>query len=163
MQAFERPAESRAGRHILHCGPSNTVRIWDADTAELLTTIENRGGRTWQFSPGDRFLMGGGRPPITAWKCSTWESIGRVCDYSGPAYMELTRDGKRLAVVAYDRTRTETRVVVYDVRIGEETITTTELFTAPGHTAHPEMDVVAIAPKRNATSRARMTRNDFIS
>lgn len=105
-------AVSPDGLRIASSSADRTLRIWDAETGEILFTFPGHAG--WvegiTFSPDSRFVVSASRDDTVR----LWNVVGHTGSVNGVAF---SHDGKRLATASGDRT-----VRIWNVEAGRPTL-----------------------------------------
>jgi eukaryotic-like serine/threonine-protein kinase len=130
-------AVSPDGKRIVSGNYDKTVKVWDADTGQVILTFQNHRGSVMSvtFSPdGKRIVSGGYDMTVKVWDADTGQEIltcgGHTDSVLGVAF---SPDGTRLVSGGSDQA-----VKVWDATMGRETL------TLMGHTK--EVTGVAFSP-----------------
>ncbi|MEM7536476.1 MAG: hypothetical protein AAF639_30105 [Chloroflexota bacterium] len=140
-------AFSPDGAHIVSAGFDGRIRIWDAWTGQVLTTLGGQNGEqkgfTWSVAyhpDGKRLASAGSDAIIRLWDVETGEEVAQFTAHADgdSAYktvrtVAFSSDGKRLVSGSDDKT-----VRIWDVETGAE------LLRLEGHKHH--VDTVAFHP-----------------
>lgn len=105
LQAAHPLAWSPDGRRLLAIRREGT-RVWDARSGELVFTLPPSGGpgHAAAWSPDGTRLVVEGRTGPTVWDAETGEQLGELTTGQGELSLAFTRDGRRLAISAFDTT-----------------------------------------------------------
>ena len=92
------------GKMLACSGWDNEVRIWDANTKEILASLSGGEGFVYcaQFSPDSKFIASGRSKGIDIWEIMNRKLLKKIGDTLGIRSIVYSRDGKRILTGSED-------------------------------------------------------------
>lgn len=123
-------AFSPDGKFIVTGSADRTVKVWDAQKLQPITTLSAATGSVWSvmFSPDNQYLVTSGRGGTHLWDTKTWR---RIATFPGQVAV-MANTGSVMAVSessAFDWRTTAGQVSLWNFRTGERLAT----LSKPGH------------------------------
>ncbi len=101
-------AVSPQGRRLVSAADDGTIKLWDMDTGEALSTlrVSSKGVFSVAFSPnGRRFASAGSDRMVTVWDAGTGDVLRTISGHTAAVHsVKFSPDSERLASASADRT-----------------------------------------------------------